>query len=119
MSPMNAEGHEVQPRQWDQQSVAGASPMHRPDKPALYKHVARADIAVAEVADLIGALRGWLGDEFVAATSAGDVGRMQELAAQWQNMQRALAYLRLAATPAEWEPYLPAIRLDDPTEAQQ
>jgi hypothetical protein len=90
-----------------------------PAKPALYKHIATVEQANAEAAELIGKLRDFLGDELVAEISAGDAGRVSELSAYWQIMQRALAYLRMAIPPAEWDPYLPAIRLDDPKEAQQ
>jgi hypothetical protein len=91
-----------------------AEKYNTPSKPALYKHIATVEQANAEAAELIGKLREFLGNELVAEIHAGDTERMQELSAYWQAMQRALAYLRMAVPPAEWESHLPAVRINDP-----
>jgi len=120
MNTTVAEKNEAQDQEpKNRYSIAGASPMGTPDKKSLYKHVARADIAVAEAAEIFGAHRDKLARQFAEAVKRNDAQTALGLATEISDLERGLAYLRMTAAPIEWQRYLPAIRLDDPLEAQQ
>lgn len=118
----NTENDEAQAQAEEQRNrfaQLGATPMSVPDKKSLYKHVARADVAVAEAAQIFGTQRDMLTQRIAEAVEQGDAQTALSLAAQVSELKKGLDYLRIAVAPFEWRPHLPAIRLDDPTEAQQ
>jgi hypothetical protein len=98
---------------------AGAAPMRRPGKQALYSHIARADVALAEAAELLGSQRDLLEQQFAGAVEQGYAKAAFDLAEQVRVVRKSLAYLRLAVSPDEWRAYLPAVQLDDSMEEEQ
>lgn len=117
MNTTRAEQNEAQDQEpKNRYSIAGASPMKKPDKTSLAKHAARNLYHVETAAEMLCRERDRLQDHITQAVSTGDEEKFRELSGTVQVVKRVLAHLRASVPPSQWANDLPAVIVKDPME---